>query len=321
MGNMRDLKNYINNQRAFSIDKGIIQKGMSYNFNIYGRDTKEQSVVLIFEANNTLTENMYKNLLTTRFLYIYDKDKTLYTDFHTLHCQEVKRSIDLTNILEEIDKVAFNILEDPGSLENLENAKQTVKNTVELIIKDESILDTALSSFSHNYYTHTHSVHVKVYAICLGKRMGLDKKTLENLGLSALLHDVGKSKIPKKVVNKKTKLSEYEYHLVQKHTVYGHEIALKMGITNRDILSGIKNHHEKLDGSGYPEGLRKEKISLFARIICICDIFDALSSRRPYQESLTAFETLLKMKKEMTTQVDVEILNTFILMLNSSSKN
>lgn len=317
---MIELKNYINKQKAFLIDKTIIKKGYKYSFDIYGRDSSSENISLIFESDCSLTENMYKNLITTRFLYVHDKDKVYYDEFFSSHFKEEKKAIDLSDILKEIDEVALSIFENPQSLKNLELAKKSVKSTVNLIIKDESVLDTALSTFSHSYQTHSHSVHVKVYAICLGKKLGLKKEILEDLGLAALLHDIGKTKIPKPILDKQSKFNYNEYNKIQEHSILGYEIAKNLGIKKHNILQGIKSHHEKLDGSGYPQGLTKNKIHLFARIICICDIFDSLSSKKTYRDSLSAFETLLKMKKEMKNQLDINILNQFILMLNSSSK-
>mgnify|MGYP002477467154 CR=1 FL=1 len=98
-------------------------------------------------------------------------------------------------------------------------------------------------------YTHTHSLNVSIYALCLGKSMGIDEKNLEDLGTTALLNDLGKSKITKEIINKKGKLTEYEYNEAKKHSIYGWALAKRLGITNKNILLGIRNHHEKLDGT------------------------------------------------------------------------
>lgn len=315
---MKELdRNYINHNNAFLIDKSILKKGKSYCFNLYGHDTKEDNISLICENESPLTEKMYKELVTTRFLYVYSNDKNLYEEHYLENVQKVKKSFNLSNILNDTSEITHKLFEDPESLNNLKDIQFLVTNTVDLILKDNSILNSALSIFSHDYYTHTHSVHVKIYSLCLGKKLGLSKKALEDLGTAALLHDLGKSKVSKEILNKKGKLTFEEFEQMKNHPVYGYEMAKKLDICNNNILAGIRNHHEKMDGSGYPDGQKDKEIHIFAKIIAICDIFDALSSKRSYKNPLSAFDTLLKMKKEMSTQIDMKVLNEFILMLNS----
>lgn len=312
-------KNCINANCAFLIDKSILKKGKSYSFNLYGQERKNGIISLLCENDFILTEKMYKELITTRFIYIFNADKNLYEKYYMQNVQKVKKSLNLSNILNETEEITYKLFEDPESLNNLKDIQNSVTNTVSLILKDNSILSSALSIFSHDYYTHTHSVHVKIYSICLGKRLGLDKKALEELGTAALLHDLGKSKISKQILNKKEKLTNEEFLQIKKHPLFGYEIAKKLNINNKNILLGIRSHHEKIDGTGYPDGLKGNEIHLFAKIISICDIFDALSSKRSYKNPLSAFDTLLRMKKEMSNLIDIKILNEFILMLNSKA--
>ena len=101
---------------------------------------------------------------------------------------------------------------------------------------------------------------------------------------------------------------------MKKHPVHGSILGVKLGIRNKKVLNGIKYHHEKLDGSGYPAGLCKDEIPLYARIISICDIFDALTSERSYKKALTSFEALKLIKSEMSKNVDPLLLKNMILM-------
>jgi HD-GYP domain-containing protein (c-di-GMP phosphodiesterase class II) len=102
---------------------------------------------------------------------------------------------------------------------------------------------------------------------------------------------------------------------MKKHPVYGHEIAITMGITDNRILTGIRHHHEKMYGGGYPDNLSGEAISQFARIIGICDVFDALTTKRSYKDPMSSFEALKLMKDTMKEHLDVEMINSFIRML------
>ncbi len=145
--------------------------------------------------------------------------------------------------------------------------------------------------------------------------MGLKKEELNLLGKAALLHDLGKSKIEPDIVNKNGSLSEKEFLAMKMHPAFGYEIAKKMGIDNKDILDGIRHHHEKLDGRGYPDGLKDSEIGLFARIIGVCDVFDALTTQRSYKKAMRSIDALRLMKEDMKNHLDADILNTFIKML------
>ena len=144
---------------------------------------------------------------------------------------------------------------------------------------------------------------------------GLEKEDLLNLGISSLLHDLGKSKIDSTIINKNGLLTDVEFVEVKNHPYYGWLIAQEIGISNKDILDGIVYHHEKIDGTGYPKGLKGDKIPLYAKIISICDAFDAISTKRTYKDSISSFGALLLMKKEMSNSFDIHLVNSFIQML------
>lgn len=313
-------KHYINSEKAYLIDKSIITKNSEFNFRLYGHNSKEDDIALISEKENNITSCMVKDLISTRFLYVYEKEKSAYDRYYSKFIENSKKNASFGNYLDDASILTHKLFENPESLSHVKDIKNTVENTVSIILKDDSILSSALSIFSHDYYTHTHSIHVKVYALCLGKHMGMSKAKLEALGTSALLHDLGKSKIPKEIINKNGKLTNSEFKKMMNHPSYGYEIARKLNITNKNVLSGIRNHHEKMDGTGYPDGLKKTEISEFARIIAICDVFDALTSKRSYKDPFTSFNALSKMKTEMNNHLDMSILDKFIKMFQLENK-
>jgi HD-GYP domain-containing protein (c-di-GMP phosphodiesterase class II) len=153
-----------------------------------------------------------------------------------------------------------------------------------------------------------------VYALSLGTYLKLATAVLEELGMSALLHDLGKSKVNSAITNKNGRLTDDEFEQMKHHPVFGYQIALKIGITDTRILDGIRHHHEKLDGSGYPDAISGKKITLFARIIGVCDVFDALSTKRPYKDRLKSYDSLKLMKETMTEHLDITIMDAFIRM-------
>jgi HD-GYP domain-containing protein (c-di-GMP phosphodiesterase class II) len=212
------------------------------------------------------------------------------------------------------------MFKDPERLASYSEVKDIVTNMVSTILDDDFMISSFISILSTNYYTHTHSLNVSVYSICLGKHLGLVESELEELGISALLHDLGKSKIKDEIINKNGTLTEYEFNEIKKHPLLGWLLAKRLSITNKNILSGIRNHHERMDGNGYPDKLKDKDIHIFAKIIGVCDVFDALTTKRVYKDAVSTFETLIMMKKEMSRHLDVTLVDEFIKIFKEESQ-
>lgn len=149
--------------------------------------------------------------------------------------------------------------------------------------------DTLKMTRDIDEYTYSHSLHVGILAHKFGKWLHLNQNRLCNLTTSALLHDIGKSRIKKEILTKPTSLSPEEYEEVKNHSEYGYQLLKKSNRFSKTIMGGVLTHHERYDGSGYPLGLKGKKIPLFGRIIGICDTFDAVTTDRPYQKAISPF--------------------------------
>lgn len=211
-------------------------------------------------------------------------------------------------------RILDDLFSNPETLGNYESSKGVVDDLVDNILDDSFTLKSLLSIAEHDYYTHTHSINVCIYAVSLGSFLGMDKERLSELGEAALLHDLGKSKIPSEIINKNGKLSDKEFKRMMAHPSLGYAIGVKLGITNKRVLLGIKHHHEKFDGTGYPDGFMGNGIPIFARIIGLCDIFDALTSKRSYKEAMSTFEALKLMKLQMNSHIDLRLLESMVKM-------
>jgi HD-GYP domain-containing protein (c-di-GMP phosphodiesterase class II) len=133
-------------------------------------------------------------------------------------------------------------------------------------------------------YTGGHVRRVVSYSVLLGAELGLGRGQLKELWLAALLHDIGKIGVPDRILGKPAPLDSEEAELMKKHTVFGSEIVSHLA--NPSVLVGVRNHHERLDGRGYPDGLRDDELPLVARIIAVADTFDAMTTSRPYRAGL-----------------------------------
>ena len=193
--------------------------------------------------------------------------------------------------------------------------KKSVGRLLDGVIHDEITIASLLEVSSYDYYTYTHCVNVSVYAVGLGKELGLSQRELIRLGCGGILHDLGKSRVSHELINKPGRLTEEEFVLVKNHPALGHELLQKMHEADAMILSIVRHHHEKLDGSGYPDGLKGDEVDFYARIVAIGDIFDALTTRRSYKPALSTFEALGLMKNKMADELDMELLTRFVRMM------
>lgn len=201
---------------------------------------------------------------------------------------------------------------------------EAINLCIELMVRcinsiETDLMPKVLRLMPDEYSNHHHSTNVAVLSIILAKSIGLSQQDLLDLAYVGLLHDIGKMRIDQKILNKSSTLDDEEYRLIQAHSEYGVEILQNNGIVDQKILDGVRYHHEKLDGKGYPGKLRGKRIPKFARIIGMCDVFDALTTRRTYRFSYTSYEALMVMKQEMEDQFDVHYSDTFIRLLASSS--
>jgi response regulator RpfG family c-di-GMP phosphodiesterase len=160
-------------------------------------------------------------------------------------------------------------------------------------------------------YTAGHSVRVRRYAEKLGKAIGLDRRQLNHLSLAARLHDIGKVGIPEAILNKPGPLTLAEDLLIREHPVIGERILAPV-VRSQEVLAAIRGHHERLDGSGYPDGLAGECIPLLARLIAVADCFDALTSRRTYQEPRPVAHALHVLQTGAGTLFQAEFVEAFV---------
>ena len=173
------------------------------------------------------------------------------------------------------------------ALQNLDiDAAMDVAELIVDEITDMSEISLDMSSLrSKSNSTYEHSIDVSIYAVMIGIGMGMRKGLLKELAVSALLHDIGKLQIPTKLLHKPGKLTPEEYEEMKKHSEYGYELLKDNVMMTSKIKMGVYMHHENVDGTGYPLGLEGDQIYLFAKIIHIADVYDAICSKRSYKKA------------------------------------
>lgn len=302
-------------------DKRFFNFADSLNFNLYQKENPTQ-MSLFLQSNTTLDKEKQQKLQKIEQVYIDKNEKNKYEKFIEYNLQNIiqDKSLPLDERTEAVytssSELVNSLFSNPNALENAKRSEKIVTPILESIIHNEDTISSYMKIIEYDYYTHTHSLNVSIYALSLGAVLNLDEESLKYLGQAALLHDLGKSKINHEIVNKNGSLDNIEFEQMKMHPALGYDTALSLGIQNKAILDGIRHHHEKLNGMGYPDGLKGNEISLFPRIIGICDVFDALSTRRSYKEAMNSYEALILMKSQMNEHLDMKILNSFIRMLH-----
>lgn len=161
-------------------------------------------------------------------------------------------------------------------------------------------------------YTYMHSVAVCAMMVALARQLGLDEAQTRSAGLAGLMHDLGKAVMPMNVLNKPGKLTDAEFAVIKSHPVEGHKLLLASGNAEDIVLDVCLHHHEKTDGSGYPKGLKADAISIFAKMGAVCDVYDAITSNRPYKAGWDPAESLRKMAEWAHGHFDALVFQAFV---------
>lgn len=177
-------------------------------------------------------------------------------------------------------------------------------------------LDRVLASLARtvevrDQHTQGHCRRVARNAVALGYRLGLEKSQIEVLHWSGLLHDLGKIAVPEYILMKNGRLSEEEFTEIRRHPAYGADLLASVSVAFRPIAEVVRSHHERWDGLGYPLGLRGEEIPLLARIIAVVDVFEALTSDRPYRSPMPVEQAMRYVSHGAGTQFDPEVVASF----------
>jgi len=281
--------------------------------------------ILYCSAENIFKQDKIEELLkhNIQWLFISKEDQKKYFQYAESRLKHIIaiNTIDVktkSQLLYGVAKsIMFDIFQDPRSGDNVDRSKNWVSSTVEFVIKNKEATSTMLSMVSHDYYTYTHSVDVSVLGLLFSKYLGFNGNKMHAFGTGLLLHDIGKTQIGLDVLNKKGKLSEHEFSTIKRHVEFGEKIMEELGGLEKESYYPILQHHEKCNGSGYPKGLKGEEIHDYGKIATIIDVYDALTTERPYSKAKKPFYALKIMKEEMATHLDKSYFESFVLFLGT----
>lgn len=188
---------------------------------------------------------------------------------------------------------------------------QPVFHYLSSIIKE--LVELANNVEEKDIYTHGHSQRVKDYGLKIGNKLRLSKEKIENIGFAALFHDIGKIKVPDEILKNAGKLTKEEFDLMKRHPSWGADIVSKSYFEN--ISEIIRQHHERIDGSGYPDKLKDKEILIEAKIIAVADTYDAMTSDRPYRKGFSPLVAVNELISLKGIQYDEEVVDALITIL------
>jgi putative nucleotidyltransferase with HDIG domain len=181
------------------------------------------------------------------------------------------RTVQTAHCLPLVSEITNSVMRNPGALVSLARLK------------------------TRDDYSYMHSVAVCALMVALARSLGLAEHLVREAGLAGLLHDIGKAAVPKDILNKPSQLTDHEYKIMRTHPVLGHQILVEADGVSEHVLDVCLHHHERVDGAGYPHNLSGDDISLLARMGAVCDVYDAITSNRPYKRGWDPAESIARM--------------------------
>lgn len=301
----------------------LLNEDRVIDFNIYTRRSGNNEPLLLIPANTDL--DRVRELLARKNhgpLFITEDAADNFQNFIESSIGSIIKNpaIPLNDKTTLVHACARNIMQDvfanPRSGRNIRRVHNITNTIIHLTISDQDSIPNLLRLGSHDYYTFSHCINVAVFGIGLWLRVNKeDERELLDFSLGCILHDVGKTEIQNRILTKPGKLTPEEFKLIMEHPRHGYNLMAEHA--SAKTLDIILHHHEKIDGQGYPHGLRDEQISSNAKIAAIADVYDALTTNRPYAHARRSFNALTLMKQEMVGHFAEKTFNDFILFLGN----
>ncbi|MFA7672277.1 MAG: HD-GYP domain-containing protein [Clostridia bacterium] len=276
---------------------------------IVGKDVYGKYGEIYLTRNTRLTSKYIQQLETLGYLSILIEDgisegiEVSETINPRIRVEAINRVKDLYTSIKNNNK---------GILNSWKEIDQLTDNIISDIVINENAVYNIMYMKCHDDFTYTHCVNVALIAAIVGKKSMMSKSILIDLFKSALMHDIGKLFIPSTILNKPGKLSSAEYELVKQHPLKGYDYLVEQGCLSTQARMGVMMHHEYHNGKGYPFGIADTGISKYGKALCICDVYEALTSNRPYRKAWSQSEAFEYIMGNSGSMFDPEITRVFI---------
>ncbi len=202
-----------------------------------------------------------------------------------------------------------------GRIFEVSPLQSLVNNLLESLLTDPAAVLGLTSIKSHDDYTLNHAINVCILALSLGATLGLDEESLRSLGLSALLYDLGKVRIPEDILNKEGPLTSDEWQIIKSHATEGADLLKRIQLVDQMPMVVAFEHHQRHDLQGYPENLEGQEQHLFSKVVALCDAYDAMTTSRPFRKEIRPDKALAVLMQGRGKAYDPSITKTFVAML------
>ncbi len=291
------------------------------DFDLYLKVNNE--LVLYRAADLPFTDRTRQKLLENKVdrLFVPSENRDKYQRYIEVHLDKI-----LTDrTIHEEKKAAIlydastnlvkDVLSNPTYGDNIHRSEALVSNTVDYILKGRDAFLNLMKITSFDYYTYTHSVNVCTFSVALAQQIGIkDERFMHELGVGALLHDIGKSRISDRILNKRSTLTPIEFEIMKKHPRWGVEILTETGVVAESVYYPVLQHHERGDRRGYPDGLSLDEMHVYSKIVAIADSFDAMTTQRVYQKAMETFPAL-RIMFGLRGAYDEQLLRSFVELM------
>ncbi|MEG0017688.1 MAG: HD-GYP domain-containing protein [Hydrogenoanaerobacterium sp.] len=294
------------------IPVGRLQAGMRLAADVKAYNSNHEQAMLL-PKDTVLTQRFVNKIGAFRIEGAYIDDGRKYiVNIKKIIDDQTRRNI-VTNLEDTFTHCHDNnSVLSSDSIASIENISSNLVNS---IINEDSHAVGIVDLQAYDDCTYHHSLSVAVISIAIGAKMELSKEKLALLGTAALLHDIGKLDVPIEIITKPARLTDDEFTTIKNHPQLGANHLMENNEHQEEIYQGVLMHHEKYDGTGYPNGLRGEEIPLFARIISIADVYDALTATRPYRKPMQPQEAMEYIMANGGTVFDFDIINIFLQVI------
>ncbi|MCB0394426.1 MAG: HD domain-containing protein [Bdellovibrionales bacterium] len=275
--------------------------------------------VLYRRAGDTLDEDKIKKLHSkdNDSFFVAEKDRAAYKKY--VHSQVNDESLDTRTRAEILRESSYSLVEElfeqPDVETALKQSQEVITNFVEFMDQEPEGMAHLISLSSHDFYTYNHSLDVSIYSLGLGKAAGYSDKDLEELGKGALFHDLGKRHVSADIICKQGPLDDIEWEQMRMHPTYGLKILNDMTGISDAIKACAFEHHENFLGNGYPQQLMGDEIHPMARIVALTDTYDAMTTKRTYNNPMTPMQALTFMKEKLEKRYDPELIRIMYSIL------
>jgi len=324
------------------INQSVFKLGTTIDFNCYIK--RFNGFVILIEKGTLLDEKIHKKI-TNNTLQIYvenksykkyknyslkhhnsdnssvEKIKELTLDGEIEYCKNIKKILLTQDGTNEKLKTIYTsgknllnawILKKEEKFVPLEALDILVENLVEIVNKESVTLSTFNDFLDETYSLATHLVKVSFFTAIIANDISLDLSDQKHVSLAAILHDIGKCDLDESLLDKPDFLTEAEYKIIKEHSEASVKLAKRSGLKDRRMLNAIREHHERLDGSGYPCALTVKRIGQFGKILAVCDVFDALITEKPYRGAYNTFNASALLRDEYKNKLDSEYVHILI---------